>query len=126
MKINFGGKDRGFQWGIGCIRRYCELVGGDIETMELLDSPDVLIKLDANVKLLLASMTTHCRLNDEVIDFDYDNVEAWLSEAPQKDMDLLMADFLASKFLGKSIQDYFSDSQPDEDNANGSVKKKLA
>lgn len=121
MKINFGGKERGFQWGIGCIERYCDLMDGDLETLTLLDSKGV-SKLKASTNLLLAAMNNYSDINNEAIDYNYSLVQSWLDEAPQNTMDILMQDFLKSKFLGKAVQDYFNDSQ--DDTATGAVKKK--
>jgi len=107
MKIKFGGKERGFQWGTGCIEKYCELMGGDLETLAELDSTGI-VKIKASVNLLLAAMVHHCELNDQSVDFTYSKVSNWLDEADQGTMDILMTDFLKSKFLGKTIEGYFS------------------
>ena len=123
MKINFGGKDRGFQWGMGCIEKYCDLMGGDLETLSALDGKGIL-KIKASVNLLLSAMLNYSELNEEVIDFNYVKVSSWLDEADQDIMNTLMADFLKSKFLGKTIEDYFALSQIEEPANPLKVKKK--
>jgi ABC-type maltose transport system permease subunit len=122
MKINFGGKDRGFQWGMGCIEKYCDFMGGDLETLAELDGKGI-GKIKASVTLLLSAMINYAELNDEVIDYNYAKVASWLDEADQDTMNVLMADFIKSKFLGKTIQDYFELSQA-EGPATSAVKKK--
>lgn len=123
MKINFGGKERGFQWGLGCIEKYCELMGGDLETLDVLTDVGSVAQIKASVNLLLAAMQNHAELNDETIDFDYVKVRHWLSECDQKTSDAIMNDFADSRLGNKTIREAFSMVQDEPENTEA-VKKK--
>jgi len=123
MKINFGGKERGFQWGMGCLERYCELMDCDIEGLDLAFKPGR-DQNKAMTNLLLAAMGNYADLHDEAIDFTYPKIQAWLDDAPQGTLNELMDDFKKSKYLGKAIQDYFTQEETEEGQGSGNVKKK--
>lgn len=123
MKINFGGKDRGFQWGMGCIERYCELMGGDLETLFELDQTG-LRKARATVNLLFAALQNYAELNDEVIDFNYAKIQDWMDTADRSTTAAIMEDFTKSRLLGRTVQEYFDDMAQEDGSANDAVKKK--
>jgi hypothetical protein len=119
MKINFGGKDRGFQWGMGCLEKYCDLMDCDIEGLDMAFLPGR-SQNRAMTNLLLAAMHNFAELNDEVIDFNYVKIQAWLDEAPQDTLTQLLENFKKSKYLGRTIEDFFAmNEEPEAD-----VKKK--
>lgn len=119
MKINFGGKERGFQWGMGCLEKYCDLMDCDVEGIALF-TYDNRQQIKAASSLLLAGMLNYSELNDEAIDYSYAKVQSWLDEAPQETWDQIVADFIKSKYLGRTIEDYFSMSS----DSDSSEKKK--
>jgi predicted PolB exonuclease-like 3'-5' exonuclease len=107
MKINFGGKDRGFQWGMGCLQKYCELMDCNVEGLDmvLINGKD---QIKAATSLILAAMLNYSDLHEEITDYKYSDVQVWLDEAPQETYNSLMEDFKKSKYLGRSIEEYFA------------------
>lgn len=120
MKINFGGKERGFQWGMGCLEKYCDLMDCDMEGL-ILFTYNNKAQIKAATSLLLAGMLNYSEINDEAIDYNYSKVQLWLDEAPQDTWTAIVNDFVKSKYLGKTIEDYFAVGSDDND---ASVKKK--
>lgn len=122
INIEFGGKVRGFSWGMKALEKYCDMMGVDVGGLDLMFNQGPL-QIRATTCLLLAGMQTYSKHEKEVVDYDYDDVQTWLDEGNPDTLSKIMADFKESKYLGRTIQNYFEMAEEAEENPNSKKKE---
>lgn len=120
-KFNIGGKKRGLCFGTLCYQYYCEKMGGDIEQLDKVFNTQDLEQVKAISTLLWAAMVAYVRLYGGDFDFTIDHVTQWVGDMDLVDAELIMQEFRDSKYMGRTIADYYY--APVEQEAADSGKK---
>lgn len=114
MKININGNEYGLCWGIGAIEIYCDTMNCDIDGLDkAVISEKEIEKLKAINILVLSAIQNWCELNDVEFDLTYRKFQQWLSDAPQQTANSIMNDWKASKYMGKTIGEYYFGELPE-------------
>lgn len=115
MKLTINGKEYGLQWGLGAIEIYCDTMNCDIAGLDqAIVSERLIDKLKAINTLTLAAIQNWCELKDIDFDLNYRSFQSWVSEQPQEIANQIIDDWKASKYLGKTIGEYYFGELPPE------------
>ena len=106
LKLKFGGKVRGFQFGLGAVEEYCNLMECDMVGLDMIATvcPE---QPKAITSIVYAGLKNYAELNDKEIDFTYRKVQHWLDEAEQDTFSKIMEAFSSSKMFGKTLSEHF-------------------
>jgi len=101
---------------MGAIEIYCNNMGCDIEGLAMIDDPNPGINtMKAITTLVLSAVQNGCELNRVPFDISYRDLQVALEEMEQDDFKAIMENFAKSKYLGRTIQEYFAASiEPDD------------
>lgn len=113
LKIKFGGKVRGFQFGLGAVEIYCDMMGCDMIGLDMIATvcPE---QPKAITSIVYAGLLNYAELNDQEIDFSYRKVQHWLDEAEDSTFAKIMEAFSASKMFGKTLSEHFGGGEAEE------------
>ncbi len=114
MKIAINDKEYGLQWGMGCIEMYCDAMDCDIDGIDKIYLPNR-HQGKALTTLIFSAMKNYAELNNSVLDVSYRQLQAWIDEADQDLFKSIMDDWNHSKYLGKTIAEYFLASIAEEE-----------
>lgn len=124
MKIEINGKEYGFQWGMGAVEIYCDMMGCDVDGLGLGLMAETEIKRQKSITtLVLAAIQNWCELNSIDFDLNYRKLQAWLSDQQQGVADTIIADWKKSMYYGKTIGEWYFGEVPTEE-AKPSQKKR--
>lgn len=126
-KFNIGGKKRGLCFGTLCYKHYCEKMGGDIEQLDKIFTTADLEQVNAVSTLIWAAMVAHVELYGDDFDFSLAHVIQWVGDMDGKDFELIMEEFKKSRYMGRSIADYYYTPVEQEaaDKGKKATRKKL-
>lgn len=106
MQLTINGKVRKLVWGTGCFEDVCDRLGVSLVDLDILMAENESKTLN---EITYSALRNGADIDDDVLDFNYKQFLAWLDEQEQGTGDAVMKDFLASKYLGKTMQDYYND-----------------
>jgi len=106
MQLTINGKVRKLVWGTGCFEDVCDRLGVSLVDLDILMAENETKTLN---EITYSALRNGADIDDEVLDFNYKYFLSWLDNEPQGTGDNIMKDFLASKYLGKTMQDYYND-----------------
>lgn len=125
MQLTINGKVRKLVWGTGCFEDVCDRLGVSLIDLDILLAENESKTLN---EITYSALRNGADIDDDVLDFNYKQFLAWLDEQEQGTGDAIMKDFLASKYLGKTMQDYYNDLiarfEASEPETKKAVKKK--
>lgn len=118
LKIKFGGKVRGFQFGLGAVEIYCDMMGCDMIGLDMIATvcPE---QPKAITSIVYAGLLNYAELNDQEIDFSYRKVQHWLDEAEDSTFAKIMEAFSSSKMFGKTLSEHFGGGEAEEGEKKG-------
>lgn len=106
-KIKICGKQRTLTFGLLAIETYCEKMGGDIEQLDKIFHTSDLIQVKAIATLIWSALVASCELYGEDFDFSLNQVKQELGDMEQDVFDSIMEEFKRSRWMGKTIADYY-------------------
>lgn len=127
MKVTINENEYGLQWGLGALEIYQEAMEDSLGvSLGIEEALDLAVmknrdQMKALVQLALAGMRNYAEVNDLPFDLNYRKVQAWASEAEQKEWDAVIEDFTKSRFFGRTIAEALSGNTTEE---TPKVKKK--
>lgn len=125
MQLTINGKVRKLVWGTGCFEDVCDRLGVSLVDLDILLAENESKTLN---EITYSALRNGADIEDDVLDFNYKQFLAWLDEEAQGTGNAIMQDFLASKYLGKTMQDYYNDLisrfEASEPETKKAVKKK--
>lgn len=127
MQLTINNKERQLVWGTGAFEDVCDRLD-----VSLVDFDIILISTPekALYELTYSALRNGAEIKDESIDFNYKFFLSWLDQQEQDLGDKIMADFLESKYLGKTMRERFEtvsamlDASVNENEPKKPVKKK--
>lgn len=111
MKVTINENEYGLQWGLGALEIYQEAMESSLGvSLGMEEALDLAVmknrdQTKALVNLALAGMRNYAEVNDLSFDLTYRKLQAWASEAEQKEWDAVIEDFTKSKFFGRTISE---------------------
>lgn len=111
MKVTINENEYGLQWGLGALEIYQEAMESSLGvSLGMEEALDLAVmknrdQTKALVHLALAGMRNYAEVNDLSFDLNYRKLQAWASEAEQKEWDAVIEDFTKSKFFGRTISE---------------------
>jgi len=126
MQLTINGKVRKLVWGTGCFEDVCDRLGVSLVDLDILMAENESKTLN---EITYSALRNGAEIDDDVFELNYKQFLAWLDQEEQGTGDLIMKDFLASKYLGKTMQDYYNDliarfEASETENSGPAVKKK--
>lgn len=106
MQLTINGKVRKLVWGTGCFEDLCDRLGVSLVDLDILMAENESKTLN---EITYSSLRNGADIDDDVFELNYKQFLQWLDEQEQGTADAIMKDFLASKYLGKTMQDYYND-----------------
>jgi hypothetical protein len=128
MKVTINENEYGLQWGLGALEIYQEAMEASLGvSLGMEEALDLAVmknrdQTKALVNLALAGMRNYAEVNDLSFDLTYRKLQAWASEAEQKEWDAVIEDFTKSKFFGRTISEVLGGTTED----TSKTKKKSA
>lgn len=106
MQLTINGKVRKLVWGTGCFEDVCDRLGVSLVDLDILMAENQSKTLN---EITYSALRNGAEIDDDVFDLNYKQFLAWLDQEDQGTGKEIMDDFLASKYLGKTMQDYYND-----------------
>lgn len=121
MQITINNKVYDLEWGLGAIELYCDAMDCDIDGLSYIgDNTDLKRKQKAITILILSAIQNACELAGKPFDVSYRLMQKWISDADQEIFDATLADFMKSRYFGKTVSEHIFGIEPVEE----PVKKK--
>ena len=126
LSLEIKEKSRKLIWGTGCFEDVCDRLGLTLSDLDVLMVENERKFLN---EITFSALRNGAEIEDDVFELNYKQFTHWLDEAPQETGKQIMEDYLASKFLGKTMQDYYDDiiarfNAAESEVAEATVKKK--
>lgn len=126
LSLEIKDKSRKLIWGTGCFEDVCDRLGLTLSDLDVLMVENERKFLN---EITFSALRNGAEIEDDVFELNYKQFTHWLDEAPQETGQKIMEDYLASKFLGKTMQDYYDDiiarfNAAESEVADATVKKK--
>lgn len=123
MKLKINEKEYRLVWGLPAISRFCENVNlaDDLEKAFDLAFPSgavdypIIKTIKARQELIYAAIQTGCELDRVEMDLSMVELQHWVDNAEQAEVELVFEDFFKSKYLGKAVEEYLFESVKQED-----------
>jgi hypothetical protein len=100
---------------MGAIEIYCDAMDCDIDGLSYIgDNTNLKRKQKAITELILAAIQNGCELVNKDFDISYRQLQLWISEADQELFNKILADFMKSKYFGKTVSEHIFGITPEE------------
>lgn len=106
MQLSIKGKDYRLVWGTGCFEDFCDRLGVSLIDIDLMMADNQNKTLN---QLTYSALRNGADIDDVDFSVKYSVFTEWLDNEPQSVGTAIMEDYLASKYLGKTMQEYYNE-----------------
>lgn len=120
MKLKILNHEVKFQWGLGAFEICCdalELSLDEVERGVLLGDQKIMFRL------AYSAIQNACEIDEVEVPFNFRKFQAWLDEADEGTATKIMEDYRNSKYLGKTVMDYYEAFSGNKQTGKDSKKK---
>jgi len=106
MQLIIKDKSRQLCWGMGALEDLCDELGISLQDLDVAVMSNETAILN---KLTYCALRNGAEIKDDSLDFNYKYFLNWLDQQDQNLGNEIMKDFLASKILGRTMQERYEE-----------------